>query len=343
MYNVYKYTDIIMPPNGDSKILKIKYENDDFILKFEDKIINSNYEELDENLAKLIKKIPRSIFLISDNSYIITDNATLTSDFFIWNKSIDIKLLKDEILYDYSYTPVMGERISHIPNKFIKLNVEGGDERVSINGVEIKTPKTLEVPPSIINITNGLEEFSLDLKNYKNDVYDLNLKRSNLIKKINTKISKVFEIESGIFLQGNPYSIWINKYNIFEEKSRFFCDYGNVEDKNLKGDIVYVTERDGSVYIISSYGQLLTMGRKSIFTDFGRAPMSIIENQDYLLIKTFKLENYRINFNGGVFKEGNAYSVNMDIKNFDLKKDYSFENYEIEIIKDVVYIYSKEN
>jgi hypothetical protein len=85
------------------------------------------------------------------------------------------------------------------------------------------------------------------------------------------------------------------------------------------------------------------LGKKNINRDFERAPLSILVTEEYIQIKTFKLESYRIEFAGGIFKEGNVYNMFLELPSYQPQKDYDFGKFNVEITKNEVIIYSTEN
>jgi hypothetical protein len=105
--------------------------------------------------------------------------------------------------------------------------------------------------------------------------------------------------------------------------------------------VAYVYEYDNTVYIISSAGELVSMGTKELYKDFGRSPMNITVGDTYLELNTFKMEKYTINFQGGIYKNGNVYSIFYDMPKYEPKKQYSSDKYILEIKENIVNIYIK--
>ncbi len=78
---------------------------------------------------------------------------------------------------------------------------------------------------------------------------------------------------------------------------------------------------------------MYTLGKKNINRDFERSPLSILVTDEYIQLKTFKLESYRIEFAGGIFKEGNVYNMFLDLPSYQPQQNYDFGNFNVEIAK----------
>ncbi|POZ89791.1 hypothetical protein AD60_09315 [Petrotoga sp. SL27] len=348
LLNLYKYADISIPPSENSQIMKIDYIKDLFYINYNNKTVSTSLEKLDSVFRESLNEFPRSVFVIAESSYIVTDNGTKTSAFLSWDKNMNIVLDVNGFIFEHQFSPPIGEVITRVPSKWIDLQITGYSKEATLNNLKIKTPITIEVPPSKLTLTEGLKKIEIDLTNYEGEKYTLDLKKQQIYEKVETKIDKVFEIESGVFFYGDPFSVWLpKKGKPVITKSRFYCDYGDVEEKSktfyIDGEIVFAYEKDNTVYLLSSSGQFVTLGKKNINRDFERSPLSILVTDEYIQLKTFKLESYRIEFAGGIFKEGNVYNMFLDLPSYEPQQNYDFGNFNVEIAKNEVVIYSNEN
>lgn len=310
-----------------------------FYITYKGKEASCKLNELNNTFSKLLNKSLKSLIIIPDGSYIIKNDATSTVSFELWNKKMKLPLLVNDIKYDYFLSPPLGERIVHVPDRWITLKVLGITDTIKLNGKALKAPLNLSIPPSVINIEYGMINQKIDLSDYSSNTYILNLQKQNLYKSINSKISNVFKLNSGIFLYGTPYSLWISNDEVKLTKDKFYCNFGEL--KNITGSIIFAYEKNNTVYIMSSSGKFFTLGTKNISKDFGRSPLSIKVYKNYIEIKTFKLETYRVNFEGGMYKEGNVYNMFLDLPNTKPKKNYETTNYILEINDNNVFIYKK--
>lgn len=343
---VYKYADIITPPTGKEETFEVRYKNNNYEIIYKNKKIITDLNEMEKNIKKMLNTASRSVFVISDNSNIITDNSTRTSAFFNWDPQLKIKLQKDGITYDYYFNPPMGERIIHIPEKYIEVNINGEQESVFLNNQNINLPAKLNIPQTKFTLFDGIEKYDYDLTNYASDTYIIDLQKQNIFKKIQTKISNAYEIKSGVFLRGNPLSIWFPKEgDPVITDSKFYSNYGDINKINerysFKGTIAFIYEYNKTVYIISSAGELISMGAKEIFKDFGRSPMNVSIKDNSLEINTFKMEKYIVNFDGGVYKDGNVYSIFNNMPVYKYEKNYESKKYLLEVKDNIVNIYIK--
>jgi hypothetical protein len=301
---------------------------------------------MDLNLKEILNSNARSIFIIADNINILTDDSTKTSSFFRWDNEIKLDLEKNGIKYKYVFNPPFGKRIFHIPSNLIEVEIIGQQDSVFINGTEIDIPNKISMPQNKFEIYDGIENFTYDLTDYSSPTYTINLLKQNLYEKIETVIYKAYEIKSGVFLYGDPQSIWLpNEGDPVITESRFYSNYGDVEKINsrysFKGVVAYVYEYDNTVYIISSAGELISMGTKELYKDFGRSPMNIVIEDTSLELSTFKMEKYTVNFQGGIYKSGNVYSIFYEMPEYNPKKQYDSEKYLLEIKENIVNIYIK--
>jgi len=348
LLNLYKYADISIPPDENSQIMEIDYNNDLFYIKYNNKTLTTSTEKLGITIHEILDELPRSVFVIAENSFIVTDDGTKTSTFLSWNENMNVLLDVNGFIFEHQFSPPIGEMITRVPSKWIELEITGDSREATLNNVKIQTPITIEVPPSKLTLTDGVKKIEIDLTNYEGEKYALDLEKQQIYKKVETNIDKVFEIESGVFFYGEPLSIWLpKKGEPVITKSRFYCDYGDIEEKSktfyIDGEIVFAYEKDNTVYLLSSSGQFVTLGKKNINRDFERAPLSILVTEEYIQIKTFKLESYRIEFAGGIFKEGNVYNMFLELPSYQPQKDYDFGKFNVEITKNEVIIYSTEN
>ncbi|MGM0640264.1 MAG: hypothetical protein ACQESN_02425 [Thermotogota bacterium] len=343
---VYKYADITIPPSGENETLEVNYKRGNYELKYKNNTIQTSIVDLDSALKKLLNTNSRSIFVISDNSNVITEDSTRTSAFFSWNSEINIKLEKDGIVYSYTFNPPFGKRIVHIPSNFIDVNIKGEQEFVFLNDEKIKLPSEMSIPPTKFEIYDGVETYRYDLTSYASSSFNINLQKQNIFNKVETKLYKAYEIKSGVFLYGEPFSIWFpNEGDPVVTKSRFFSNYGDIEKINdrysFKGSVAYVIEYNKTVYLISSAGELVSMGSKELYKDFGRSPMNVNIDDTSIQLNTFKMEQYTINFEGGIFKSGNVYSLFYNMPSYVPEEDYENNNYFLEIKDNIVNIYIK--
>jgi hypothetical protein len=343
---VYKYADITIPPSGEEETLEIEYNKGFYNLSYKNKTIKTDLENMDLNLKEILNSNARSIFIIADNINILTDDSTKTSSFFRWDNEIKLDLEKNGIKYKYVFNPPFGKRIFHIPSNLIEVEIIGQQDSVFINGTEIDIPNKISMPQNKFEIYDGIENFTYDLTDYSSPTYTINLLKQNLYEKIETVIYKAYEIKSGVFLYGDPQSIWLpNEGDPVITESRFYSNYGDVEKINsrysFKGVVAYVYEYDNTVYIISSAGELISMGTKELYKDFGRSPMNIVIEDTSLELSTFKMEKYTVNFQGGIYKSGNVYSIFYEMPEYNPKKQYDSEKYLLEIKENIVNIYIK--
>lgn len=348
LLNLYKYADISIPPDENSQILEIDYINDLFYIRYNNTIFTTSMENLDNTIHEILNELPRSVFVIPENSFILTDDGTKTSAFLSWNQNMSVLLDVNGFIFEHKFSPPIGEMITRVPSKWIELEITGDSREATLNNLKINTPITINVPPSKLTFTDGVKKIEIDLTNYEGEKYTLDLEKQQIYKKVGTNIDKVFEIESGVFFYGEPLSIWMpKKGEPVITKSRFYCDYGDIEEKSktfyIDGEIVFAYEKDSTVYMLSSSGQFLTLGKKNINRDFERAPLSILVTDEYIQIKTFKLESYRIEFAGGIFKEGNVYNMFLELPSYAPQKEYDLGKFDIEITKNEVIIYSNED
>ncbi len=343
---VYKFADITIPPSGENETLEINFKRGNYELKYGNKQIQSTVEDLESNLKELLNTTSRSIFIISDNSNIITKDSSRTSAFFIWDSEIDINLEKEGIIYNYSFNPPFGKRIVHVPVRFIDVKIDGEQEFIFLNDKKIDLPSEILVPPTNFEIYDGVETFNYDLTGFASNTFNINLQKQNIFEKVQTEIYNAYNIRSGVFLYGEPFSIWVpNEGDPVVTRSRFYSNYGDIEKINdrysFKGVVAYVVEYNKTVYLISSAGELISMGAKELYKDFGRAPMNVRVGDVSIQLDTFKMEQYTINFEGGIFKSGNVYSLFYDMPSYLPDKDYENNNYLIEIKENIVNIYIK--
>jgi len=347
LLNLYKYADISIPPNENSQIIRIDYANDLLYINYKNKTISTSFEQLDRTLREILNEFPRSVFVIAEDSFIVTDDGTKTSVFLSWNEKMNVLLEVNGIIFEHQFSPPIGEMIARVPSKWIELEIKGDSKEVTLNNLKIKTPVNLEVPPSKFTLIDGLKKSEIDLTDYEDEKYTIDLEKQQIYRRVETTIDKVFEIESGVFFYGEPLSIWLPKNgDPVITKSRFYCSYGDIEEKSktfyIDGEIVFAYEKDNTVYLLSSSGQFVTMGKKNINRDFERAPLSILVTDEYIQLKTFKLESYRIEFAGGIFKEGNIYNMLLDLPSYQPKEEYNFDKFNVEVAKNEVIIYSKD-
>ncbi|PNR95799.1 hypothetical protein X924_03765 [Petrotoga sp. 9PWA.NaAc.5.4] len=343
-YTLYKYADISVPPEDDSKHMKIKYDNGLFYIDYNNRVESTTLSNFEKTIKLLIQDFPRSIFLISENSFILTDDGISNSIFEFWDKKVGVDLLVDDIVFRYEFYPPLGEIIFRIPSKWIELEIVGDSQLATLNNKKIEIPSKINVPPSKIVLENNIEKLEIDLTNFEERKYTVDLQRLNLFKQVHTNIEKVFELESGTFFYGNPFSIWISETDEpIIVKSRFYCNYGNLEEKSksfyIDGEVIFAYEKNRSVYLITSSGHFLTLGDKNLNRDFGRSPLAIMVGNDYILLETFKLERYKIDFNGGIFKEGNVYNMKLELPNYAPKKNYEIGSFKIVIEEGITNIY----
>lgn len=343
-YTLYKYADISIPPEDDSNHMKIKYDNGLFYIDYNNRVESTTLSNFEKTIKLLIQDFPRSIFLISDNSFILTDEGTSNSIFEFWDKKVGVDLLVDDIVFRYEFYPPLGEIIFRVPSKWIELEIVGESQLATLNNKIVEIPSKINVPPSKIVLENNIEKLEIDLTNFEEKNYKVDLQRLNLFKQVHTNIEKVFELESGTFFYGNPFSIWISETDEPTiVKSRFYCNYGNLEEKTksfyIDGEVIFAYEKNRSVYLITSSGHFLTLGDKNLNRDFGRSPLAIIVGNDYILLETFKLERYKIDFNGGIFKEGNVYNMKLELPNYAPKKNYEIGSFKIVIEEGIINIY----
>ena len=343
-YLVYKYADVSIPPDPNYPTLKIKYETGYFDIEYRGQKESASFENIEQVIQNLINEYQKSIFVIAENSLIVTPDGTQTSGFLPWDKQIMVDLMVNNIIYTHEFTPPLGEFIVNIPTRWIDLEITGS-KSAKVNGVELDLPIKISVPPSKIIIEYGFEKLELDLTHFNDRLYSVDLQRQDLYKSVEAKIKKAFELESGIYFYGLPLSVWIpKKGEPVVIKSRFYCDYGDMEEKSrtyyIDGEIVFAYEKEKTVYLISSSGHFFTLGNKTLNKDLGRAPLSIVLTSNYIQVTTFGLENYKIDFSGGIYKEGNVYNILLDLPDYSVKELYKTQDYTIEIKDNIINIYN---
>ncbi|HOB16460.1 MAG TPA: hypothetical protein PK894_05660 [Defluviitoga sp.] len=346
-YIVYKYADVSIPPDPNYPILKIGYEEGFFNIEYLGQIASTSFDNIERVIQNLLNEYQKSIFVIADNSLIITSEGTQTNAFLPWDKKITVDLLVDDIIYAHEFTPPLGEFIVTVPTRWIDLEITGS-KSAKINGVDVELPVKITVPPSKIVIEYGFEKVELDLTNFNERLYTVYLQKQDLYKSVGTKIKKVFELESGIYFYGTPLSIWVPiKDEPVIIKSRFYCDYGDMEEKSktyyIDGEIVFAYEKDKTVYLISSSGHFFTLGNKTLNKDLGRAPLSIVLTSNYIQVTTFGLNSYKIDFTGGIYKEGNVYNMFLDLPDYSPKEIYKTKNYVVEVKDNIISIYNNKD
>ncbi|MCP5465564.1 MAG: hypothetical protein H7A31_02580 [Thermotogae bacterium] len=337
-YEIYKYFDII-PPDLENKIIEVNY-NGSYTINY----MGYTYYASENNISEKIKEIfqnvnSRSILVIPEGFSVVTDYGTNTSKFMTFESTLSVKLSDGGITYNYDFTPSLGESIIRIPYNTIKLFIDG-EGSVKINGISLSIPATITVPPSVINISDGINSKDYDLRKYSEKEYIINPDRVKEIKTLKTEIYGVFELESGTFFRGSPLSVWISKKdgNIRIADSYFMSDYGDADELisrlALNGVPVYAYEKNRTIYVITSSGELFTIGEKNIKKDFGRMILGVTVSESSMLISTFKLEIYRLNFDTGLYKEGNLSSVNYTIPDISPENKYYINKYYVEINSD---------
>ncbi|MFY9356650.1 MAG: hypothetical protein WAO60_01955 [Defluviitoga tunisiensis] len=346
-YLVYKYADISIPPDPNYPTLKIKYEDGYFDVEYLGQKESASFENIESVIHNLINEYQKSIFVIAENSLIITPEGTRTSGFLPWDKKITVDLMVGDIIFTHEFTPPLGEFIINIPTRWIDLEITGLNS-AKVNGVDLDLPTKISVPPSKVLIEYGFEKIELDLTNYSEQIYSVDLQRQDLYKSVETKIKKVFELESGIYFYGTPISVWIpKKGEPIVTKSRFYCDYGDMEEKSktyyIDGEIVFAYEKEKTVYLITSSGHFFTLGNKTLNKDFGRSPLSIVLTSNYIQVTTFGLENYKIDFSGGIYKQGNVFNVLLDLPDYSVKEVYNIQDYTIEVKDNIINIYNNKH
>jgi hypothetical protein len=345
IFSLYKYADISIPPSDTSNRMEIIYNDGLFYIKYKNQNVSTLLSNMESTIKELVNEPPRSVFVIAEDSFILTDSGTKTSVFLTWDQNMEVKLDMNGFIFEHAFSPSLGEFIYRIPSRLIDLEISGTNSEIILNDKKINIPIVLKVPPSKIFIEDGIKKIEIDLTDYDKSKYVVDLKKHDIYQRVNTKVKKVFEIESGIFFYGDPFSIWMpNGGEPFITDSRFYCDYGDIEEKSktffIDGEIVFAHENDKTIYLLTSSGHFVTLGKKNINRDFERAPMSIVVTDKYIQIKTFKLESYRVDFEGGIFKEGNVYNMNLDLPSYDHKDFYEFNKLSFEIKDNEVIIYN---
>lgn len=352
-YELYKYTDIETPPSTNSKLLEISIDSTKININFD----NIKYSDAVSNYKNLINKIfndsfNRKIYLLGNNCKLYDSYGEIVNAaFFDWSTNLIIKILKDNVEFKIPVNLPIGQSIKKVPDKWVEVKFIGYTGEATLNGEKIVLKDKMEFPPGKFYLETPYEKINLDLSSVENS-YIVNLTSEIIEKEIKLKkILAIFDLKSGIEISGIDKSIWIPKKSdekILEvENSIFASPFGLLERKKgiqFHGIPIFAYENNFTIYIITSYGEIVTLGLRNITRDMERAPASINVDQNKISITTFGGKIYTIDL-----KTGGLYFVNQtsNIKNninIETKKTIILDDKSI-IIKDniIKIIKRKEN
>ncbi|SHE52150.1 hypothetical protein SAMN02745164_00589 [Marinitoga hydrogenitolerans DSM 16785] len=328
--------------------MEITIQASTIIINFE----KTEYEDSIENFSSLITEIfknyfKRQIYLIANNCKIIDESGKpVNSAFFTWSKNLKIQLIKNDIELEYPVNLPIGQSLKSVPDRWIKVSFSGYTGDATLNGKKIELKKILELPPNQYTLETPYEKISFDLKNIYNK-YNISLMDEIIKQEIEfKKILAIFDLETGIEITGEEKSIWIPKDGgevLIVENAVFVSPFGLLEKKKgiqFHGIPVFAYENNFTIYLITSYGEIITLGLRNIIRDMERAPVSINVNNNKIYIITFGGKKYTIDLKtGGLYYTGQTTEIKNNIhiyteKNFSLKNTNIFiKNNKVKITK----------
>ncbi|HOT31858.1 MAG TPA: hypothetical protein PLP09_06815 [Petrotogaceae bacterium] len=350
IYTLYKYADIQIPPDYKGETFVVEADNDKFSLRYSLGQIQAGTQEFDSIFSKIFPQERRSVFIIGKECTIKSEDKFRSADFFYWEEKLNLTIQASSGVYDYVMYPRIGDNVLYVPKKWVKLFITAEKvSEITLNGQRYLVPCEVTVPDCKLTLDAGDDSFEIDLTNYEGDEYRFEIAQTDQSDIIKTAVMRVFEIESGIFISGFPYSVWLSKGQEPKiSKSQFFCDYGDIRDvkkgTELLGDIIFVHEHNKSVYIISSAGEVVVLGRKQSLVpwDLLRAPFSIELSEKGIEIKTMQLKKYVMSFEGGLSSSQLYEDIKFNIPSFKPLDTYEFEDFEIKIYSSYIKILRHE-
>lgn len=321
--------------------MQITVQATEISIEYENLRVKGNVDEYNYLINSIFKDyFKRRIYLISNNCKLIDESGNRVSSlFFNWSENLNIKIWKNDLEFDIPISLPIGQTFKKIPERWINVNFLGYTGEATLNGKKIELKNKLELPPAQFTLETPYEKISFNLKNIYNE-YDVYLTSEIIEKEIYFKrILNLFDLETGIEIIGENKSVWIPKNNdniIISENALFTSPYGTIEkNKSIQfhGIPVFAYENNSIIYIISSYGEILTLGMRNIFRDMERAPASIIVENDSIYITTYGGKKFIIDLKtGGLYYNGTTSEISNNIKPH-LEKYINLESKNI-LIKD---------
>ncbi|NUU94785.1 hypothetical protein XO10_00410 [Marinitoga sp. 1135] len=347
-YEIYKYADIETPPSTLSERMevvvnlpeiKIDFKGNEYIDKFD------NYKIL---IRKILKDYyPRRIYVMAnDCEIVLNDGDRVKSTFINWENEVYINIYKNGNIFNVPVSMPIGESIKRVPDKWVNLKIVGYTGPATLNNIPIQLDENMEIPPAKYELITPYEKVNFDTTESENN-YTLSLIKEVVEKEIKMEnIYAIFELESGISILGEKRSIWIPKNGdkiLDVENVDFISPYGMLDKKHgiqYHGKPIFLYEYNYTVYIITSYGEILTVGLRNIIRDMERSPASIKVKNNIIEITTFGGKMYSIDLKtGGLYYKGITskimYNINLNTSGvFEIKdKKVIIKNNAIKIIK----------
>ncbi|KAF2955057.1 hypothetical protein [Marinitoga sp. 38H-ov] len=348
-YSLYSFVDVETPPSTTSKRLEISIEGTRIIIDFE----NQKYIDNINNYNVLIKSIfkdyfQRKIFVIANDCLIKDNDSYVLSTFVNWDKNLEFIVKKNNSIFKFKKELPIGENVIKVPNKWIKVKFIGYTGEATLNGQKIIINSEMEFPNEEFKLETPYENVYFNLSNI-NYPYEIKLLSEIILKEIKfEKIINIFELESGIEILGKNKSVWISKDKeeiLSYDNAIFVSPYGLLEkNKNIQfnGIPVFAYEKNKTIYLISSYGEVISLGTRNIYRDLERSPASINVENEFIKITTFGGKKYIIDLkNGGLFYDGETAIIKNNIKLF-VEKEFILNNKNIFIHNNNIKITQKK-
>ncbi|KLO25168.1 hypothetical protein X274_00710 [Marinitoga sp. 1155] len=349
-YEVYKYADIETPPSTSSKKFEITVQASNIIIEYNNKQYNGYLDEYKKIIKEIFKnEFIRRIYLIANDCQIFDETGNIVSSaFFNWSEQFKVKILKDNFEIEVPIRLSIGNTFQKVPERWIKVNFIGYTGDATLNGKHIEINNRISLPPNIYTLETPYETLKFNLENIYNE-YTVYLTSETITKKIEfEKIVGIFDLKSGVEITGKNKSVWISKSDdniIVKENSLFVSPYGILEkNKGIQfhGMPIYAYEDNYTIYIITSYGEILTMGLRNIIKDMGRSPASITNENNKLFVSTFGGKRYIIDLKtGGLYNDNQNLEIKNTIKIYTEKtiylknKSIIIQNNKIKVVKKV--------
>ncbi|WP_129407916.1 hypothetical protein [Marinitoga lauensis] len=183
------------------------------------------------------------------------------------------------------------------------------------------------LPPDNYILETPYEKIRFNLENIY-DKYKVPLISEIIEKEISfKKILGVFNLETGIEITGSEKSVWIPKNDdniLIIENAVFVSPFGILEkNKSIQyhGIPVFAYENNFTIYLITSYGEIITVGLRNIIRDIGRAPAYITVKNNKISVLTVGGKKYSIDLKtGGLYFVGQTSKIENNIKLYTEKK-----------------------
>lgn len=276
------------------------------------------------------------------------ENEFVSSIFYDWSENSEFIIKKDNTLFKIKSELPIGESIIKIPSKWIKINFVGYTGEATLNGQKIIIKNEMEFPSTEFFLETPFENINFDLSNVY-DNYKIKLLSEIILKEIKfEKIIAIFNLENGIEIIGKNKSVWISKNTdeiLSYDNAIFVSPYGILEkNKNIQfhGIPVFAYEKNKTIYLISSYGEIISLGTRSIYRDLERSPASINIEKDLINIISFGGKKYTIDLkNGGLYYNGETTIIDNNIRLI-TEKEFQLTNKNIFIYNNYVKITKKK-